>query len=80
MVPENALESRTDPRMVVTPLLPDQTLTMLQSLHIDQNWQHVLDGLQEGFDVGAATTIPSSVMFPNHASSGLVSRSLLSTT
>ena len=79
MVPADAPECEVpaqtpglDPRQVVTPPCVDAVVEKLSALGILADWQGVVDGLREGFDVGASVEIPHSIMFPNHASSSLV--------
>jgi hypothetical protein len=42
----------SDPRWVVTPLIPDQMEELLYIYNIHDDWKHILIGLREGFDVG----------------------------
>ncbi|PSR81116.1 hypothetical protein PHLCEN_2v6451 [Hermanssonia centrifuga] len=60
-----------DPRKVVTPLDPDLVEAKLRELNLLVEWQHVVDGLRSGFDVGATAPIPQSLQFKNHSSSEL---------
>lgn len=62
-----------DPRTVVTPLLPDLVESELRSLGIYEKWKEVVDGLRCGFNVGALAPVTETLIFPNHASSELVS-------
>ena len=41
-------------------------------LGIFDDWQHVVDGLRNGFDVGARAPIRETVTYPNHNSSQMV--------
>ncbi|PSR80887.1 hypothetical protein PHLCEN_2v6596 [Hermanssonia centrifuga] len=68
--PRHALP-QTDPRQVVTPLDPDKVEMKLRELGILAQWQHVVDGLRLGFDVGASAPIPQSLQFKNHSSTEL---------
>ncbi|PSR80922.1 hypothetical protein PHLCEN_2v6593 [Hermanssonia centrifuga] len=70
MVLEPALPP-PDPRQVVTPLDPDAVEKKLSELGILAQWQHVVDGLRLGFDVGASEPIRQSLYFKNHTSSEL---------
>ena len=68
-----------DPRQVVTPLRVDAVVDLLGSLNLLDDWQAVVDGLRNSFDVGATAPIPRTVMYQNHSSSLLVSGVSLAT-
>lgn len=59
----------TDPRRVVSPLDPDKVERLLHDLNILDHWQHVVEGLRSGFDVGVDTPLTRTFTFKNHASS-----------
>ena len=40
------------PRQVITPLNPACTEALLRTYNILPQWQHIIDGLRHGFDVG----------------------------
>ncbi len=61
-----------DPRQVITPLHANLVEDLLADLGLLGRWQSVVDGLREGFHVGADSLIPETKMFKNHASSELV--------
>ncbi len=63
--------TRCDPRRVVTPLDPEHVLRKLQDLGIADRWQHIVDGLHTGFDIGIRNTINTTIISPNHASAAL---------
>ncbi|KAI0801974.1 hypothetical protein BC629DRAFT_157583 [Irpex lacteus] len=64
---------RPDPRRVVTPLSADGLEEALESLGIRNDWQHVITGLREGFDIGLRAPVRSTVIHKNHKSCNLVS-------
>lgn len=71
MALENAPAS-PDPRSVVCPLDTSALVDLLGSLDLLDSWRPVVDGLRQGFDVGASAPIARTVIFPNHKSSLLV--------
>ena len=58
-----------DPRVVVTPLSPDHTESLLRSLGLYEKWAHIVRGLRAGFDVGIREPVSSITTPQNHASS-----------
>lgn len=64
-----AAPTSPDPRMVVTPLNPVLVEELLRELGILQQWEHVVDGLRNGFHVGADAPIASTTLHRNHSSS-----------
>lgn len=65
------LRNPLDPRQVVTPLRADAIEARLKELGILSSWQHVVDGLRHGFDVGVHEPLSRSFTFQNHKSSSL---------
>ncbi|GJF00473.1 hypothetical protein PsYK624_167610 [Phanerochaete sordida] len=51
---------------------PDHVIETLKALNLLDDWGAVVDGLQNGFDVGASAPIPHSLLFPNHASAAML--------
>ncbi|KAJ3560708.1 hypothetical protein NP233_g10660 [Leucocoprinus birnbaumii] len=49
---QGTVGSEPDPRQVVTPIDPVKTRALLARLGILDKWQHILEGLEAGFDVG----------------------------
>jgi hypothetical protein len=41
-----------DPRRVVTPLDPNRAEKLLRKYDLISDWNHVITGLREGFDIG----------------------------
>ncbi len=70
MVPP-PVPSLPDPRQVVSPLDPNKVEAKLHELGILAQWQHVVDDLCSGFNVGATAPIPHSLQFRNHTLSEL---------
>ena len=60
----------SDPRQVSTPLDVNELEIFLKKLGIFNNWSHVIDGLWNGFDVGAKAEIrgQKTIIEPNHSS------------
>jgi hypothetical protein len=50
----------SDPRRVVTPLIPERLEELLYLYDIHDDWKHILAGLREGFDVGIRGSLPCS--------------------
>lgn len=61
----------TDPRGVVTPLDPDSLERLLRAGGIHREWEHVIRGIRNGFDVGIHDPPRSTTLFQNHASAEL---------
>ncbi|PSR70642.1 hypothetical protein PHLCEN_2v13479 [Hermanssonia centrifuga] len=57
-----------DPRQVVSLLDPNRVEAKLLELGILKKWQHVVDSLCSGFDVGATAPILHLPQFKNHTS------------
>jgi hypothetical protein len=53
---------------VVTPLQADRMEAMLARLGMEEAWQHVVDGIREGFDMGIGGQPSASIVHPNHSS------------
>ena len=70
-VPANA-PALPDPRTVVCPLDIGALVDLLRSLDLLEPWRPVVDGLRQGFNVGASAPVDRTFIFPNHASSMLV--------
>lgn len=54
---------------MVTPLRPGAITEKLRSLGLLEDWQAVVDGLTNGFDVGVSVPILRRVVHRNHGSS-----------
>ena len=62
-----------DPRVVVTPLNAASLEKTLRDLNILHRWEHVIEGLRPGFDIGLSDPVPRTISFSNHNSCNLVS-------
>lgn len=52
-----------DPRKVVTPLDTDEVEKTLCIYHLDKDWQHIVDGIWDSFDVGAKIPLLAMYLF-----------------
>jgi len=56
-------ELRSDPRLVITLLLPDLIEEELRKYNILSDWAHIIEGLHQGFDVGLSSPPLSTYIF-----------------
>ena len=66
-----------DPRLVVTPLNATSLEKTLLDLGLLPQWEHVIEGLRSGFDIGLSAPVSTTTSFSNHNSCNLVSSHII---
>jgi hypothetical protein len=55
--------------MVITPINPTKTHSLLSHFNILNEWSHIINGLVHGFNISINMLPQQTIIYPNHASS-----------